>query len=55
MHDWEARMTARDNNRVVRPFEWGPEWAGRWPTLENFPPPQEQSDKAAMLDRKSIV
>ena len=23
MHDWEARMTSRDNNRVVRPFEWG--------------------------------
>jgi hypothetical protein len=49
MHDWEARMTTRDNNRVVRPFEWGSEWASRWPTLENFPPPQDQSDKAAML------
>jgi dienelactone hydrolase len=49
MHDWEARMTSRDNNRVVRPFEWGSEWAARWPTLENFPPPQDQSDKAAML------
>jgi hypothetical protein len=48
MHDWEARMTTRDNNRV-RPFEWGPEWASRWPSLENFPPPQDQSDKAAML------
>ncbi len=42
-------MTSRDNNRVVRPFEWGSEWAGSWPTLENFRPPQEQSDKAAML------
>jgi dienelactone hydrolase len=49
MHDWEARMTSRDNNRVVRPFGWGSEWAGRWPTLENFPPPQEERDKAAML------
>ena len=23
MHEREVRMTSRDNNRVVRPFEWG--------------------------------
>ena len=30
IHDWEARMTSRDNNRVVRPFEWGLDWTTRW-------------------------
>jgi len=22
MYDWETRLTAVDNNRVVRPLEW---------------------------------
>ena len=26
MHDWETRLTSVDNNRVVRPLEWGLEW-----------------------------
>jgi len=31
MHDWETRMTTRDTNRIVRPFEWGLEWTRQWP------------------------
>src|SRR3982750_1240201 len=31
MFDWETRMTTRDSNRVVRPFEWGLDWTRRWP------------------------
>src|SRR5438067_7915567 len=31
MFDWETRMTTRDANRVVRPFEWGLEWTEDWP------------------------
>jgi dienelactone hydrolase len=31
MYDWEHRLTAVDNNRVVRPLEWGLEWAEGWP------------------------
>jgi Alpha/beta hydrolase domain containing 18 len=31
MYDWESRLNARDNNRVVRPLEWGVEWAQNWP------------------------
>jgi len=27
MYDWEYRLTTRDENRVVRPLEWGFEWA----------------------------
>ena len=27
-HRWERKLASVDNNRVVRPFEWGPEWIG---------------------------
>ena len=33
MHSWETRLTTRDSNRVVRPLEWGMEWAHRWPLV----------------------
>lgn len=31
MYDWEARLTSVDRNRVVRPLDWGLEWAEDWP------------------------
>lgn len=31
MHAWETRLNARDNNRVVRPLDWGVEWIQGWP------------------------
>jgi dienelactone hydrolase len=31
MHDWETHLTSVDNNRVVRPLEWGIEWTYDWP------------------------
>ena len=31
MYEWEHRLTSVDNNRVVRPLEWGVEWARDWP------------------------
>jgi len=31
MYRWETRLTERDKNRVVRPFEWGLEWTSGWP------------------------
>ncbi len=49
MHDWETRMTSRDNNRVVRPFEWGLEWTKHWPLLQGSTAPHEESDTVAML------
>jgi hypothetical protein len=27
-HRWERTLASVDNNRIVRPFEWGPEWIG---------------------------
>src|SRR3954466_7728592 len=38
MYAGEPRPPTRDNNRVVRPLEWGMEWARRWPLVNgNFP------------------
>lgn len=25
-HNWERRLASADNNRIVRPFEWGADW-----------------------------
>ena len=38
MHDWETGLTSVDNNRVVRPLDWGVEWARDWPCRNGFPP-----------------
>jgi dienelactone hydrolase len=38
MYDWEHRLTSVDNNRVVRPLEWGTEWARDWPCRNGYLP-----------------
>src|SRR5215472_14249324 len=38
MYDWEHRLTSVDNNRVVRPLEWGLEWAREWPCRNGYAP-----------------
>jgi dienelactone hydrolase len=38
MYDWENRLTSVDNNRVVRPLEWGVEWARDWPCRNGSAP-----------------
>ena len=38
MYDWETRLTSVDNNRVVRPLEWGVEWAQDWPCRNGHAP-----------------
>ena len=38
MYDWEHRLTSVDNNRVVRPLEWGVEWARDWPCRNGCAP-----------------
>jgi dienelactone hydrolase len=37
MYDWETRLTSVDNNRVVRPLDWGVEWAEQWPCRNGHP------------------
>jgi len=48
MHDWEYRLTTRDTNRVVRPFEWGLEWVKDFPTVNGRLP--QTDDPAAVRD-----
>ena len=40
MYDWETRLTSVDNNRVVRPLDWGVEWSAGWPCRNGGPPAQ---------------
>jgi hypothetical protein len=44
MYDWEHRLTSVDNNRVVRPLEWGVEWAQDWPCRNGISPGQMPAD-----------
>jgi dienelactone hydrolase len=34
---WENRLCSRATNRVVRDFDWGMDWAHRWPVAQQFP------------------
>jgi hypothetical protein len=38
MYAWETRLTTRDTNRIVRPLEWGLDWAQRWPVQDGDHP-----------------
>ncbi len=44
MYDWEHRLTSVDDNRVVRPLEWGVEWARDWGCRNGIPPGQMPAD-----------
>ena len=51
MYDWETQLTTRDENRVVRPLEWGFEWIEPFLEANGFssaiPSPEVVSDPAA--------
>jgi hypothetical protein len=51
MYEWETRLTTRDENRVVRPLEWGFEWIEPFLEAHGFasaiPSPEEVRDEAA--------
>ena len=54
--DWETRLTTRDTNRVVRPFEWGVEWTRSWPNVNgNFPASSEQYERYLHELNREIV
>ncbi|MGB9236556.1 MAG: abhydrolase domain-containing 18 [Terriglobales bacterium] len=46
MYEWETRLTSVDNNRVVRPLDWGVEWTRDWP---------ERNGGPAGTDSRSLV
>ncbi len=45
MYDWETRLTTRDTNRVVRPFDWGLDWVHRWPNVNGNCPPANDAPR----------
>ncbi|MGC9224719.1 MAG: alpha/beta fold hydrolase [Terracidiphilus sp.] len=51
MYAWETRLTTRDENRVVRPLEWGFEWIVPFLEAHGFgsvvPGPEVERDNAA--------
>ena len=51
MYDWETRLTMRDENRIVRPLEWGFEWITPFLEAHGFgdavPGPEVLRDDAA--------
>ena len=51
MYKWETRLTTRDENRVVRPLEWGFEWLAPFLEANGFasaiPGPEVERDPAA--------
>jgi len=55
IYDWESRLTSRDSNRIVRPFEWGLEWSRNWAGIDLSPAPWNQDDSQAMVDYMSAV
>lgn len=44
MYNWETRLTKVDNNRVVRPLEWGIEFTRDWPCRNGFMSPMTASE-----------
>jgi dienelactone hydrolase len=52
MYEWETRLTTRDENRVVRPLEWGFEWIAPFLRLHGFsaaiPDPERDSRPEAL-------
>lgn len=48
MYHWETRLTTRDENRVVRPLEWGFDWIA--PFLESHGLGEAELSKAASGD-----
>jgi hypothetical protein len=51
MYEWETRLTTRDENRVVRPLEWGFEWLEPFLEANGFqdaiPSPEDVPDPIA--------
>ena|SRR5579884_3471281 len=56
MASWESRLCFRATNRVVRPFEWGTEFARRW-TVTGAPHRNGDTDEdyIAMLNRLAVA
>ena len=53
MQAWEHELAFRSTDRVVRPFDWGTEWAERWPVQSAETDPETkliELNRLAMAD-----
>ncbi len=53
MHAWEMDLATRSTDRVVRPFDWGLDWAAGWPVHSSEPDPEarvRELNRLAMAD-----
>jgi dienelactone hydrolase len=55
MHRWETRLTERDKNRVVRPFEWGLEWTSGWPLAISSIPASDRECEQFLVDLNDAI
>src|SRR6202795_107643 len=49
MYNWETRLTSVDNNRVVRPMDWGLDWTKSWPGRNGGSPSEKSGQNSPEL------
>jgi dienelactone hydrolase len=49
MFEWETQLTSVDNNRVVRPLDWGIEYSHAWPCRNGCSPGKMPADPEKYL------
>jgi len=54
MYDWETRLTSVDNNRVVRPLDWGLDWTRSWPGRNGGPSGQSSGQGSGQGSRELL-
>jgi dienelactone hydrolase len=54
MYDWETRLTSVDNNRVVRPLDWGLDWTHNWPGRNGGPSGQSSGQDSGQGSRELL-
>src|SRR5215472_17641093 len=52
MHAWEMDLATRSTDRVVRPFDWGLDWAAGWPVQSDATDPETRIHE---LNRRAIA
>src|ERR1700704_3182700 len=54
MYDRETRLTSVDNNRVVRPLDWGLDWTQGWPGRNGGPSGQSSEQDSRQGSRELL-
>jgi len=54
IHNWERKLSRKDNNRVVRPFEWGTEWLEPRQFVEHSSPQADQLEALFQFNERAI-